>query len=68
MPNGALAPGKVLPKFWVPTNGRTRSTGACSAAAAGLAWSRPARVAATVAATRNRRGMEEPPVNNVIVR
>src|SRR3954471_2310163 len=25
MPNGALAPGRVLPKFSVPTNGLTRS-------------------------------------------
>src|SRR6266540_1114062 len=41
MPNGALAPGKVLPKFWVPTKGFTEAVGSAGEALAAGAASRP---------------------------
>lgn len=46
MPNGALAPGKVLPKFSVPTKGWTSevgSGGGSPAAAAAVAPGGPSR-------------------------
>jgi len=67
MPNGALAPGKVLPKFWVPTNGCTRLTGSSSAARAWAGVAAPPQAISSSTAT-SRRVIEKPPVNDVIVR
>jgi hypothetical protein len=67
MPNGALAPGNVLPLFCVPTNGRTRSTGSGSAARA-EPGSHTSEARSSGTAARSRRIIDEPPVNGVIVR
>jgi hypothetical protein len=57
MPKGALAPGKVLPKFWVPTNGFTRSTGSTAAPAAVPPVTRTAAASSAVEAIS--RGIRE---------
>src|SRR5437763_16275623 len=68
MPNGAAAPGKVFPKFCVPTNGLTSASGSSTAAApAGAATSPLAASAASTSVVRLRRAvLMTPPDDNVV--